>query len=625
MIEELKESVQEEGIASIMPQGGNAMTSIENATNPGMPVANIVEQQETARNLSESQLIELAKSPDPALIPPYLVTGELMRRKSIREKQAKAPQFTVAEEVVQQAEQGIMGQMQQMAPKMPPGGYTPPREEVTREQIMAKGLPQLPNPGQPTMTGFAEGGIVHFQKGGNRGLYFPNQRLTSNVQSIKPRSGGRPTGEPTYQLVSMSGEPLISPYGDGSRDINETITNKINVAGKNRRPIMTDDPIQIERASLAETLKTINEGDTTYESIVEAKKIEDKIAALDGSQDGYEYTDEEMLRLSQPNVLGGSEDDSISIDESIKVAGNEPDLTGLPDFTGLAGEIKGEGGSTFPPPSPYTRLKPGEEAQAAEDYFIKALGTNPAQAELLAYIKDKEAKTTERLAKDRKMNIASSLLKASQPFFEAGSYGSKIGSAIATGGQNYIEGEKRITKDAESFEDKMFALKQAERQAARTEKIATSKFGANSYQSAQAYNRKVEIQEQQDLLKSQQIKATKDLKDAQISSTLALARFQNKITRDDKNDAVKVGEIKTEIEDKIRKKPTDFGLDIESATLIRFDENKTKDPERKAKIIAAKKKFNDIVAQNVLKNEEIRALQGKYSSESNVVDYSSLR
>ena len=625
MIEELKESVQEEGLASIMPQGGNAMTSIENATNPGMPVANIVEQQETARNLSESQLIELAKSPDPALIPPYLVTGELMRRKSIREKQAKAPQFTVAEEVVQQAEQGIMGQMQQMAPNMPPGGAAPMREEVTREQIMAKGLPQLPNPGpaRPTMTGFAEGGIVHFQQGGNRGLYFPNPRLTSNVQSIKPRSGGRPTGEPTYQLVSMSGEPLISPYGDGSRDINETITNKINVAGKNRRPIMTDDPIQIERASLAETLKAINEGDTTYESIVEAKKIEDKIAALDGSQDGYEYTDEETLRLSQPDVLGGSEDNSISIDESIKVAGNEPDLTGLPDFTGLAGEIKG--GSTFPPPSPYTRLKPGEEAQAAEDYFIKALGTNPAQAELLAYIKDKEAKTTERLAKDRKMNIASSLLKASQPFFEAGPYGSKVGSAIATGGQNYIEGEKRITKEAESFEDKMFALKQAERQAARAEKIATSKFGANSYQSAQAYNRKVEIQEQQDVLKAQQIQATKDLKDAQMRSTLALAKFQRQIGRDNKDDAAKIGEIKRKIEDKVRKKPGDFGLDYTSRSLIGFDENKEKDPDLKARIIAAKKKFNDIVAKKILEDEEIRALQGKYSSESNVIEYSSLR
>ena len=127
MIEELKESVQEEGLASIAPQGGNAMTSIQNATNPGMPVANIVEQQETARNLSEAQLIEYAKSPKPTLIPPYLVTAELMRRKSIREKQAKAPQFTVAQDVVQQAEQGIMGQMQKMAPNMPPGGYTPPQ------------------------------------------------------------------------------------------------------------------------------------------------------------------------------------------------------------------------------------------------------------------------------------------------------------------------------------------------------------------------------------------------------------------------------------------------------------------------------------------------------------------
>ena len=586
MIEELKESVQEEGLASITPQGGNAMTSIENA---GLPIGNIVEQQETARNASEAQLIEYAKSPQPNVIPPYLVTAELMRRKNNRDKQAKAPQFTVAQDVVQQAEQGIMAQMQQMAPKMPPGGYTPPREQVTREQIMAKGLPQLPNPGQPTMTGFAEGGKIGFAKGGNEGLYFPNQRLTDNY-SVSPYTTD--FGKPLLR------QPYVNPREENYKK-NQAIS------------------------ALEDQIETINKKPSTLDSINLEKELISQLNTIKTTPvkgGGYEYTDEETLRLSQPNVLGGSEDDSISIDESIKVAGNEPDLTGLPDFTGMVGEIKGD--SSFPPPSPYTRLEPGEEAQAAQDYFTKALGTNPAQAELLAYIKDKEAKTTERLAKDRKMNVANSLLRASKPFFEAGSYGSKIGSAIATGGQSYIEGEKRIMKDAESFEDKMFALKQAEKQAARTEKIATTKFGANSYQSAQAFNRKVEIQEQQDLLKSQQIKATKDLKDAQISSTLALARFQRQIGRDNINDASKVGEIASKIKERAKKDPRAFGLDINSAMLIQFDENKEKNPERRAKIIAAKKKFEDMIAKDILENEQIRAIRGQNTQTATVGTYS---
>jgi len=185
MEEQIQETeVVKEGLSSIAPQGGNAMTAIQNAANPGIPVGNIIEQQETARGLSEVQLIELAKSPDPSVIPPYLVTGELMRRKSVREKMAKAPDFTVAQDVVQNAEQGLMNQMQQQqASNMPPGGYTPPREEVTRETIMKEGIAPLPNPGNAMgQGGMAQGGIVGFIKGGptttdivGEEIYFPGQ------------------------------------------------------------------------------------------------------------------------------------------------------------------------------------------------------------------------------------------------------------------------------------------------------------------------------------------------------------------------------------------------------------------------------------------------------------------
>ena len=609
MLEELQETdIREEGIAALAPQGGNAMASIENATPPGMPVANIIEQQELARNASEAQLIEYARSPRPDVIPPYLVTSELMRRKTVREKAAKAPQFTVAQEAVQQAEQGIMNQMQLQAPKMPPGGAVPGREQITREQIMEKGIAPLPNPGQPSMTGFAEGGIIGFAAGGNRGLYFPNQRLTSNIQTIKPRSGGRPTGEPNYQLVSMSGEPLISPYGDGSRDINETITNKINVAGKNRRPIMTDDPVKIERASLAETLKAINEGDTTYESIVKAKNIEDKIAALDVPQDGYEYTEEEDFILRNP--ITNSE-------AGIKPL--QPSQPGpqLPDFSGLAGEIKGDG-SIFPP---YTRLDPREEAAGALGYFKEQLGEDPNRAAQVARLAEIEAKGLERAERDRKMNIASSFLKAAQPFFKPGPYGAQIGSSLIAGGQEYITGANTISDREEKLDDKLFALNDAMKQADRAEKLAEAKFGANSYQAAQAYNRKLEIQEREDRLKSQQIEATS-------ANTLALAKFQRQISEGNKDDAAKVGKIKRELEEKIRKEPTEYGISYEEVPFLNLQEKASNSDERNAKIRAVKQKLEDIIARKTLEDGEIKALAGKLPNsptQSNVVDFSSLK
>ena len=230
MEEQIQETeVVKEGLGSLAPSGGNAMTSIENAANPGAPVVgNILEQQEIARNLSETQLIEYAKSPNPSVIPSYLVTAELMRRKSNKDKEAKAPDFTVAQEVVAEAEQGIMSQMQRQAPKMPPGGFVPPmqqrapqpqqrrpqmnppgimgqmrpqvpqrpggvantqpQQQMTREQIMARGVPTLPNPGNRLgQGGMAQGGIIGYAPGGpiaeysRQGLYFPGQYNAKGV------------------------------------------------------------------------------------------------------------------------------------------------------------------------------------------------------------------------------------------------------------------------------------------------------------------------------------------------------------------------------------------------------------------------------------------------------------
>ena len=131
---------------------------------------NIIQQQELARNSSEQQLIDLASQPNPSIMPPYLVTGELMRRKSIREKFAQAPQQSVSEEVLTEAiqenqPQGIGALTEDMAtpmaaPQMP--------EEVMTESITETGIANLPAPniGQ----NYAGGGIIGFANGGGTGL-----------------------------------------------------------------------------------------------------------------------------------------------------------------------------------------------------------------------------------------------------------------------------------------------------------------------------------------------------------------------------------------------------------------------------------------------------------------------
>ena len=65
MEEQIQETeVVKEGLGSLTPQGGNAMTSIQNAANPGVSVVpNLIEAQDMAKNLSKVQLIQYAVSP----------------------------------------------------------------------------------------------------------------------------------------------------------------------------------------------------------------------------------------------------------------------------------------------------------------------------------------------------------------------------------------------------------------------------------------------------------------------------------------------------------------------------------------------------------------------------------
>tara|TARA_R110002126_G_scaffold246903_1_gene389816 strand:+ start:1135 stop:2421 length:1287 start_codon:yes stop_codon:yes gene_type:complete len=125
---------------------------------------NIIQQQELARNSSEKQLISLAEQPNPSIMPPYLVTGELMRRKSIREKMASAPKQTVSEEVLAEAVQSTTPQGIGALTSNMQAPMAAPQEEVMSESITETGIANLPAPniGQ----NYARGGIIGYADGG---------------------------------------------------------------------------------------------------------------------------------------------------------------------------------------------------------------------------------------------------------------------------------------------------------------------------------------------------------------------------------------------------------------------------------------------------------------------------
>lgn len=632
MLEELQETnIREEGIAALAPQGGNAMTSIENATPPGMPVANIIEQQELARNASEAQLIEYARSPRPDVIPPYLVTAELMRRKTVREKAAKAPQFTVAQEAVQQAEQGIMNQMQLQAPKMPPGGAVPGREQITREQIMEKGIAPLPNPGpaQPSMTGFAGGGIIGFAQGdvvpspySGRGGYMPQVKGKNALQELTFKDPVNPRTRPgLYQDYNLDQGPGMSMEDYQAQTEAILGPDRSERVSKLQKTFVTpfDEQINVVQNQIKELgfgQKNIIGQEEEMDILTATRNPELAAKYNDLTQQRADLNQQRELYFKEvtPGVYGASDPQIKQRMEKFQadVAASKPDALGSkagintlqpnkpnkPDFSGLTEETKGDG-SIF---SPYTRLNAKEEAAGALGYFKEQLGEDPNRAAQVARLAEIEAKGLERSARDRKMNVASSFLKAAEPFFKPGPYGAQIGSSLIAGGQEYITGANTISDREEKLDDKLFTLNTAMGQADRAEKVAKATFGANSYQAAQAYNRKLEIQERQDTLESQKIKA-------QQANTLAYAKFQNQVTNQTDDKRVKVARTAKAVKEAIYEKPGNYQLDQLD---IYYSQQQIKEgmSEEKIKLIqAAKQKVQEAISKEIMNDPEIMALQ----------------
>ena len=185
---------------------------------------NIIQLQEMARNASEQQLINLASQPNPSVMPPYLVTGELMRRKSIREKMAQAPKESVSEEVLAEAMQGnkprgIGGLTSNMQAPL-----AAPQEEVMTESITETGLARLPAPniGQ----NYENGGIVGYDNGGEveeslRETFVDNSAFEEPYGTLPVRS---PMAMPTELTLAqaMQEEKDLKKAAGYDMDIEQT-------------------------------------------------------------------------------------------------------------------------------------------------------------------------------------------------------------------------------------------------------------------------------------------------------------------------------------------------------------------------------------------------------------------
>ena len=160
---------------------------------------NIVQQSELAKNSSDQQLVSLAENPNPSIMFPFLVTNELLRRKSTREKMAQAPQQTVSEEVLEETVQsnmpkGLGAMTNQMQAPMAP------QEEVMTESITETGIANLPAPniGQ----NYAGGGIIGFANGGK-----------AVVPYIPPGGAMVPQGPLTGALATQEALKKANAFG----------------------------------------------------------------------------------------------------------------------------------------------------------------------------------------------------------------------------------------------------------------------------------------------------------------------------------------------------------------------------------------------------------------------------
>ena len=311
---------------------------------------NIIQQQELARNSSEQQLISLAEQPNPTIMPPYLVTGELMRRKSIREKMAQAPKQTVSEEVLEEAvqsnmPQGIGALTEDMATPM-----AAPQEEMMSESetISETGIANLPAPniGQ----NYAGGGIVGYAPGGTIVVdEFGNAIQQYNPPSTKVRpmpstsvATTPPLSGPSEKLVE--GKIISESGGKGVKGLKGPKDGMLKSLGKKALPFIKRHPYALGAAGLA-GIYSMFSGDDDEPPVAPVAPLPASVFEEKETVDLTPGIDYESLKISDTAAFGDKAaashrarmgTDPFAARQQEKLAALEADIGGSDDALNMA-------------------------------------------------------------------------------------------------------------------------------------------------------------------------------------------------------------------------------------------------------------------------------------------------
>ena len=401
---------------------------------------NIIQQQELARNSSEQQLISLAEQPNPSIMPPYLVTGELMRRKSIREKMAQAPKQTVSEEVLEEAvqsnmPQGIGALTEDMATPM-----AAPQEEIMSESetISETGIANLPAPniGQ----NYAGGGIVY--NDGTQGYLgggFVIPAIGAGLKYLGGTAIGQGVKRGLGSLFSKAKPPIKTPSAVVQRGIPNAPGRNINIpqAGAGRP--------QINAGYLRQPGAYV---DTTI--------IGGIIYAM--TPDGPKEITQEEKKVIDTNNAG---------------------VTQVEDVT----EIKTEEVDS-----------PIEKARKRMMMYKEFMGEDPNQARIQERLNKMDARATNQ--EDQALNMAMIRGGLGMAGGQSQNFLSNLTEGFGAGVDTYT-GEIDKVRQAEND---IFALDTQMANAQRAEQIAGATYGLESLEAEEARNAQIDIQTRKDTL-----------------------------------------------------------------------------------------------------------------------------
>lgn len=413
---------------------------------------NIIKIQNQLKGVPDNTLVGYVQNPT-GQVPTYLALSELQRRKEMRSKfQSNQPEDkTVAEDLVQEAQPGVMGlpagQPMQMAMQPP--------SEMPMEEMAQGGLADLDTGDMYNDNNYASGGIVAFEDGG--------EVATSRFGDFMRRIGNVGAVEIDKQIGALQAEK-----NKIQGDIFKAYTPSQRAAQQQR--------------------------------LVE---IDSKIGDLMSKRAGSTATPAPVATAPSATT-GGPRVDATQL---------PPSFTGIGEASQLGPSITAMNQMTTPPAPAATTTKPagpdfGGLYQPLPDYSKEyaALYQDPtgmAEREMARYksligedtmrpkLEEKLAKMEERATKMEEQAPWMALAKAG---FEMASSRPEYGkgqSAIADIARGAGVGVKEYANAREKLEasrEKQFDLQAKLAQAKRAEDVAAATFGTNSEQFIKAQN-----------------------------------------------------------------------------------------------------------------------------------------